>query len=76
MIDFFASALMEDKEQPETPKSVEEAIQENGKRAMRFITDYYKERQLKQTFIEETLYAKGYEVEEFLKFLSKEKCKL
>jgi len=45
----------------------------HGARSFQFVNDYYIERQRKQAFIDEQIYALGYEKEEFLVLLAKEK---
>ncbi len=77
MMDFLKEALRSD-------TSAETLIQQDyvrnsqgfhGGRSFKFINDYFIERQKKQTFIDEQVYAQGFEKEDFLKLLAKEKSK-
>jgi len=54
---------------------VKQAQRFHGARSFKFITDYYIEREKKQRFIDEHIFAQGYEKEDFLKVLAKEKGK-
>jgi len=54
---------------------VKQSQQYHGARSFKFITDYYIERQKKQSFIDENIFAQGFEKEEYLKLLAKTKGK-
>ena len=55
---------------------VKQAQRYHGARSFKFITDYYIERQKKQSFIDENIFAQGFEKEEYLKILAKTKGNL
>jgi hypothetical protein len=54
---------------------VKQAQRYHGARAFQFVNDYFLERTKKQTFIDEQIFAQGYEKEDFLKVLAKAKGK-
>lgn len=75
MMDFIREALRSD-------TSAETLIQQeyvkqgqrfHGARSFQFVSDYFFERQRKHAFIDEHVYAQGFEKEDFLKLLAKEK---
>jgi hypothetical protein len=47
-----------------------------GARAFSFVTDYQKDRLVKQGYINENIVSQGYEIEDFLAVLAKTKGKL
>lgn len=75
MKNFIREALRNDVSQ-ETfiqAECVKQAQRFHGARSFKFITDYYIERERKQRFIEEHIFAQGFEKEDFLKLLAKNK---
>jgi len=74
MMDFIKGALTEEsKEALIQQEYVKQSQRFHGARSYSFISDYYEERQKKQSFIEENLVAQGFDKEEFLKLVAKEK---
>lgn len=52
---------------------VKQAQRFHGGRAFQFISDYFFERNRKHAFLDEHVHAQGFDKEEFLKLLAKEK---
>lgn len=77
MMDFIREALRNDTNQETLIQQefVKQGQRFHGARSFQFVNDYYIERQRKQAFIDEQIYALGYEKEEFLVLLAKEKGK-
>lgn len=75
MMDFIREALRNDTNQETLIQQefVKQGQRFHGARSFQFVNDYYIERQRKQAFIDEQIYALGYEKEEFLVLLAKEK---
>ena len=78
MMDFIREALRSDtsNETLIQQEFVKQGQRYHGARSFQFVNDYYIERQRKQALIDEQIYAQGYEKEDFLKILAKEKGKL
>jgi hypothetical protein len=75
MMDFIKEALRNDTS-AETliqQEYVKQSQRYHGGRSFQFISDYYFERQRKHGFIDEHIFAQGFEKEDFLKVLAKEK---
>ena len=76
MMNFIKDALKDEtREQIVQSEYVKEQQLQNGARAYAFVTEYQKERLLKQAFINEQVIAQGYELEDFLALLAKSKGK-
>ncbi|CDW76278.1 px domain containing protein [Stylonychia lemnae] len=74
MMNFIREALSdENKEQIIQGEYVKEQQLKHGARAFSFVTEYQKERLTKQGQINESVVSQGYEIEEFLAVLAKEK---
>lgn len=73
-MDFIRSALKEEtKESHIQAEYIKQQQHFHGARSYAFVSDYYHDRQDKQLYVDENLYAQGYDKDAFLNMLAKEK---